>query len=374
MALNCALGANRSACLSTLRTGQPMLADVALDMFDEPLNLRYYRIADGAELLDPERMCRLLPAVLNDALAEAALSIDQRHKLPVFIGSSCFSIGVAESRYAAELVHDRANALAIRQPSYDAIAALVRKIVGTHAPAFTFNTACTSAANALLAAQRCIAIGQYPAALVVGVELANLTTLSGFSALQLLAENLKPFDAARTGTVLGEGISAVVLSAERGATLRPRITAGANQCDTHGVTGANPDGSSIAAVIMRALRSAGVDSSAIRALKAHATGTPSNDAAEAHGMHRVFPNMPPVCTLKPWIGHTMGASGPNELVLFASALEQGFLPAGAGFETVDAALNISPLRTEQPAERGHYLLNQFGFGGNNTVLLLEQPC
>lgn len=374
MALNCALGDSRSACVSALRAGEIALTDVALDMFEEPLALRYFRIADGADLLDPERMQRLLPPVLEEALAHAGIEASQRRNLPLFIGSSCFSIRIEEQRYAQELAQDPTHALAMSQAGFDGVAALVRNVTGSHGPAFTCNTACTSAANALLAAQRAIAIGRYPAALVVGVELASLTTLSGFSALQLLADDLKPFDAARAGTVLGEGISAVVLRAKPGARSLPRITAGASQCDTHGVTGANPDGSSVAAIMERVLQATGIRASAIRTLKAHATGTPSNDAAEARGMHRVFAKLPPVCALKGWLGHTLGASGLNELVLFASALEQGFVPAGAGFESVDDDLNVSPLQSERPAQCGHYLLNQFGFGGNNTVLMLEQPC
>lgn len=372
MALNCALGEDRDACVSALRAGRMNVGEVVLDAFDEPLKSRYYRIADGAELLDTERMKRLLPPVLEAALAQADLSMRQRHDLPVFIGSSCFSIAAEEHRYACELARDPRRAVPMRRTGFDVIAALVRDTVGTRAATFTWNTACTSAANALLAAQRSLAIGRYPAALVVGVELANLTTLSGFSALQLMADAVRPFDADRSGIVLGEGISAVVLSVEPDSTA-PRITAGASNCDTHGVTGANPDGGSIAAVLSRGLRMAGMEAGQIRALKAHGTGTVTNDAAEARGMRRVFSSMPPVCTLKPWLGHTMGACGLNELILFASALEAGFIPVATGFEAVDEALQVTPLTSELSAAPGYYLLNQFGFGGNNTVLILEQP-
>jgi len=372
MALNCALGLDRSTCLAALHSGRMNSDKRVLDMFDEPLELSYYRIADGADLLDPERMKRLLPPVVEAALAPAGLTVKQRRELPVFIGSSCFSIASEESHYARELAHDPGHAMPMRLTGFDVIATLVRETAGSNAAAFTWNTACTSAANALLAAQRSLALGRYRQALVVGLELANLTTLSGFSALQLMADTVRPFDARRTGIVLGEGISAVLLDVEPGPT-SPRLVAGASNCDTHGVTGANPDGSSIAAVLARGLRMAGVEAAQIRALKAHGTGTVTNDEAEARGMHGVFSPMPPVCALKPWLGHTMGACGLNELVLFASALEDGFIPAAAGFETVDEALNVVPLTEETTAGPGYYLLNQFGFGGNNTVLIMEQP-
>ncbi|EQD64284.1 beta-ketoacyl-acyl-carrier-protein synthase II [mine drainage metagenome] len=96
--------------------------------------------------------------------------------------------------------------------------------------------------------------------------------------------------------------------------------------------------------------------------------------AEACGLRQVFENLPPVTVLKPYLGHTLGACCVNELVLFASALLHRFIPATPGFKTTDPELNIHPLTVEMPAQTGHYLLNHFGFAGNNTVLILEKTA
>ncbi len=373
MALNCALGADRNACVTALRAGRKNITGVHLDTFSDPLELSYYRMADAAALFDPERMERLLPPVVAAAVSQAGLNAQQCQELPVFAGSSCLSIAGEEARYARALAGDVGHALPIRQSRFDTIVSIVQETAGSRAATYTWNTACTSAANALLAAQRSLASGHYRQALVIGIELANLTTLGGFSALQILADVVRPFDARRAGMVLGEGIGVVVLSVEPGPAGTPRLLGGASNCDSYGVTGVNPDGRSIAAVLARGLQMAGVGAEQIRALKAHGTGTVANDAAEAHGMHRVFTPLPPVCALKPWLGHTMGACAVNELILFASALEHGFIPATTGFEKTDDALHVTPLIVAAPAEPGCYLLSQFGFGGNNTVLILEQP-
>jgi 3-oxoacyl-[acyl-carrier-protein] synthase-1 len=82
--------------------------------------------------------------------------------------------------------------------------------------------------------------------------------------------------------------------------------------------------------------------------------------------------VPPVCALKPYIGHTLGACGVTELALMGSALSAGFFPATTGFEAADPALMISPRGAAGPAPDGFYLLNYFGFGGHNTALLLEK--
>lgn len=374
MALRCALGNGRMACVDALDGGHIASSPVRLDSFDEALAMRYYRIDDGAALFDPDRLDAMLPALAQAAVDEAGLSAAQCRSLPLFIGSSCFEIAAEEQRYAAALAHTPDAAVAMQQMGFDGIADRLRRQLGSKGPAFTWNTACSSVANALLAAQRALALGRWPLALVVGVELANLTTLGGFSSLQLIAEQVQPFDAARRGIVLGEGLSAMVLSAEPATMALPAIAAGATACDTHNLTGSDPAGHAIGALITQTLERAGIEPRDIAAIKAHATGTPSNDAAEAAGLHRAFDSMPPVCALKPWIGHTLGACGLNELVLLASALERGFVPATPGFENVDPALDLTPHTAPLPSRAGHYLLNQFGFGGNNTTLLLEWPC
>jgi 3-oxoacyl-[acyl-carrier-protein] synthase-1 len=86
----------------------------------------------------------------------------------------------------------------------------------------------------------------------------------------------------------------------------------------------------------------------------------------------VFKLLPPLTVLKPHIGHTLGACGVNELVLYSGALSRGQLPATPGFEVADPDLKLQPLTRAAPAPPGVYLLNHFGFGGNNTVLALEK--
>src|SRR5579863_9613867 len=100
------------------------------------------------------------------------------------------------------------------QCGYDYLPGLVQRVAGSRGETYAYNTACTASANALLAALRALKLGWHRHALVVGAELANRTTLAGFSGLQLLSRELRPFDARRDGIVLGEGLSAVLLSWE----------------------------------------------------------------------------------------------------------------------------------------------------------------
>ncbi|EQD81029.1 Beta-ketoacyl synthase, partial [mine drainage metagenome] len=155
-------------------------------------------------------------------------------------------------------------------------------------------------------------------------ELINRTSLAGFSGLQILAQTIQPFDQLRQGIVLGEGVGAIVLSAETDSVNHVRVLGGANNCDTWSMTTANTNGHSAAAVMIQALKQARIRPRQICCIKAHGTATRTGDMAEACGLRQVFENLPPVTVLKPYLGHTLGACCVNELVLFASALLHRF--------------------------------------------------
>src|SRR5690242_7107372 len=253
---------------------------------------------------------------------------------------------------------------------YGDLAELARRAVGSEGPVFIYNTACTASANALLGAARALSLGRHRHALVVGAELANRTTLAGFSGMQLLAEQLRPFAAERSGMVLGEGVGAVLLSAQPGDG-EYLLHGGANNSDTFSVTAANPDGASVAAALQQALDATGTRE--VRGIRVHGTASGAGDTAEALGLCKVFGEMPPLSALKPYLGHTLGACGVNELVLYQGALQRGWLPASADAGTPDPGLGVQALTRKTEARSGRYLLNHFGFGGNNTVLVLERP-
>ena len=374
LGLSCALGRGMQASLGALRAGRRNTRPLSLDGYSEPVCMPYYAMADAqGDLFDPERFLTLIPEAAAEALAQAGLKPAELGRCGIFVGSTAFGVSRAEGEYLQVLAQDPSAAFALPRVGFEEIALRLREALGLGGPDFVFNTACTASANALLAAQRLISLGRLDTALVLGLELANRTTLTGFSGLQLVAPELKPFDAGRAGIVLGEGLGAAVLSSRPGP-LGLRLGGGASNSDTFSVTTANPDGSSIAALQRSVLRLTGVAPDQVRAIKAHGTASPMNDAGEAAGLRAAFQPLPPILALKPFLGHTLGACGIIELALLGGALSQGWLPATAGFEREDPALGLTPLLAEAEARPGAYLLNYFGFGGNNTALLLEKAA
>jgi 3-oxoacyl-[acyl-carrier-protein] synthase-1 len=89
-------------------------------------------------------------------------------------------------------------------------------------------------------------------------------------------------------------------------------------------------------------------------------------------MKYAFNRVPPFFSLKPYIGHTLGGCGSAELILMMESIDAGFIPSSANFSKMDETLGLAPLRHSFEVKYGKFLLNYFGFGGNNTSFVIEK--
>ena len=124
----------------------------------------------------------------------------------------------------------------------------------------------------------------------------------------------------------------------------------------------------------QALSEAGLNPSDIDYVNAHGTGTPNNDASESAALRRVFGgNVPPVSSTKSYTGHTTSASGSIEAVFCLMAMRNGFLPCQTEFQTADEQCIIPVSGSECPrGELRHVMSNAFGFGGNDSSIILSR--
>lgn len=330
----------------------------------------------------------ILEAAVSEALAAAGVEATALREAALVIGTGGY-LFAAEAEYRRILAETGATSEPpLRAPGF--VAQRVADDLGIGGPVLTLSTACSSSANALLVAADLIRRGEVARALVLGVEGLSQIALSGFHSLMLLdPAGCRPFDAARRGMQLGEAVAAVLLEAEAsehaagdallgGRSRRPAsrdtgasLLGGANLCDIHHVTSAAPDGSAMRAVMEMALADAGLTPGDITVIKAHGTGSPDNDSAEAAAMRGLFgERLPPFTGLKRYLGHTLGACGAVELAAFLGCLRAGFIPPTAGCETPDPELRVVPLAIQQPAPTGAVMLNFFGFGGNYASLIV----
>jgi 3-oxoacyl-[acyl-carrier-protein] synthase II len=188
----------------------------------------------------------------------------------------------------------------------------------------------------------------------------------------------RPFDIRRRGTVLGEGAGVVVLesaahAAARGARPIAVVTGFGLACEAFSMIAPDPNGRGVASAAHAALRCTPEDE--LGWIKAHGTGTPANDAAEARGLAGVlgerFASMP-LTSLKSRLGHSLGASGAVETVAVLLAMAHGFVPGTLGTECVDPSLPACRVVTATERNEGrNVLLLWESFGGRCAALALR---
>ena len=250
---------------------------------------------------------------------------------------------------------------------------------GCFSTVITPSTACSSAANAFMLGARLIRAGKADVVVAGGAECLTLFHLNGFRSLMIVdAEPCRPFDESRAGLNLGEGAAYVVLESEehalaRGARPQAWLDGWGNACDAYHQTASSPEGEGAYLAMQQALKVAGLEPADIGYVNAHGTGTPNNDASESRALQRLFgAQLPPVSSTKGFTGHTTSASGSIEAVFCILALQEGFLPGNPGFTTPFEG-GIVPQREAAPAPGlQHVLCNAFGFGGNDSSLLISK--
>ncbi|MCX5859429.1 MAG: beta-ketoacyl synthase N-terminal-like domain-containing protein [Proteobacteria bacterium] len=244
-------------------------------------------------------------------------------------------------------------------------------------PAFTISTACSSGAAALIFGLALIRSGIALRVLAGGADGLCRFTYFGFNSLQLLdPQGARPLDKNRAGMSLGEGAAMLLLV---GAGPAPenaiaRLAGGGLSCDAYHATAPRPDGAGAFTAMREAIIDAGLAIEDIDYINLHGTGTIDNDAAETTAIKKLFgKTIPELSSLKGMTGHSLGAAGAIDAAVCALGLEQGIVPANAGFREADPRIGISP--RPQPHFRPlHRLLsNSFGFGGNNAALVITAP-
>jgi 3-oxoacyl-(acyl-carrier-protein) synthase len=239
----------------------------------------------------------------------------------------------------------------------------------------TINTACSSSANAIQYGGRLIRSGMARRAIVGGVDSLAKYTINGFNALQILAPAAcQPFDEHRQGLNLGEGAAFLVLEREddlAGKRVYAELTGFCNVNDAYHASSLSPHGEGPFLAMQGALRSAGLDASAIGYINAHGTGTENNDASESQAMIRIFGTPPAFASTKSSTGHTLGASGAIEAAYSILNLFYQEAYPSLNFSSPIPETGLRPLTVYQQIGVEHVLSNSFGFGGNCTSLIFS---
>ena len=235
-----------------------------------------------------------------------------------------------------------------------------------------FSNACISGVAAIIIANRMLRGRHYENVVVTGGDLVTHFTLSGFQALKALShEPCRPFDAARTGINLGEGVGTMVLSTTKTSANNIAVLDGSISNDANHISGPSRTGEGLQLAIKNALGS-DISISEIDYISAHGTATLFNDEMEAIAFNALGLEEVPLNSFKGYWGHTLGAAGVLESIIAYKSLINNQLLSSAGFSTMGVTMPVNVLETTKKVNLQTALKTSSGFGGCNAALIFQK--
>ncbi|MBA3016783.1 MAG: beta-ketoacyl-[acyl-carrier-protein] synthase family protein [Proteobacteria bacterium] len=264
-------------------------------------------------------------------------------------------------------------------------ASVIARLVGIHGENHTLTTACSASIQAIGEAFRKIKHGYIDLAFAGGGDsrlsksaiLAYKKAKALFNGMDDPDKASRPFDKSRAGFVPGEGGAFFLLeelehAKSRGAKIYCEICGYGASIDGYSMTAPEPEGKWAERSVNAALQEAGLTSSDIDVVSSHGTGTLLNDSMEADLIDRVYGKRAPfIIALKSWIGHIAAACGAVELAICLACMQNSYLPKIRNLdEPCHDRLNFVREEREYPIQS--ILLENFGFGGQNSALIVRK--
>ena len=185
----------------------------------------------------------------------------------------------------------------------------------------------------------------------------------------------RPFDADRDGVVVSEGAALTVLESEdsrsaRGVPSLGTLVGWAQSCDGGSV--AHSGVRSMADNMRSALSVAGIDSSDVGYVNAHATATRLGDLYEAKATYEVFGTIP-ISSIKGHLGHSFAPCGTIEAIATLEMLKRGVFYPSLNLQKPDSELPpLDFLQEHRKIETDYAMSNNFAMGGMNVSLILKK--
>jgi 3-oxoacyl-[acyl-carrier-protein] synthase II len=336
-----------------------------------------------------DRYTQFAVVAAHEALRHAGLTAGEwpdSSRIAVVIGSGAGGTATLEAQHAVLLAEGPAEVSPLTLPMglLNMAAGQVAIELKANGPCLAPCTACASGASAIGIGRDMLRSGAADIVIAGGAE-APVTPLyvSAFSRMRALSRRCddprtasRPFDATRDGFVLGEGAGVVVLESEEHAKARgvrpvARVVGFGASADAHHVTSPHPQGRGAKLAVRAALADAGLTGRDVGYVNAHGTSTPLNDAVEAAVVRELLGGDTPVSSTKGVTGHPLGAAGAIEAAFAALTVHHGVIPPTANLTDPDPAMDIDLVhKAARHARVTVALSNSFGFGGQNTALLI----
>ena len=338
------------------------------------------------------RFTQFAVACAKEALADAAFDAQQADldRCGVIISSGIGGLSITEAEHdkGKEKGWDRVSPFYIPMGICNIAAGQIAISSGFQGMCSCPVTACAGGTYAVGDAFHYIRDGYAEVMLCGGTE-ASVTPLAigGFTSMKALtqaedpARASIPFDAERSGFVLGEGAGILLLeelehAQARNAKIYAEVVGYGATCDAYHMTAPRPDGSGGAKAMTIALADGGAAPEDVDYINAHGTSTHLNDAGETAAVKTVFGQHAyelAISSTKSMTGHMLGAAGAVEAIFTALSLWDGYIPATIHYQVPDEECDLDVVPNEgRKADLRYALSNSLGFGGHNGTILFKK--
>jgi 3-oxoacyl-[acyl-carrier-protein] synthase II len=313
------------------------------------------------------------------ALREAKESAKDASPELLIVGTTSGGMSFGETYYRRLLTmqsrKDLARLVGNYMPQKPVLDALQTN--GLRIPTQIVANACSSGSNAVGHGFELVRSGMRGCVACGGYDPICELVFVGFDSLQAATpEKIRPFDKGRSGMVLGEGASFLILESEesasrRGVTAVAEVVGYGVATDTFHLTQPHPSGIGPKLAMERALRSGGIDPAEIDYVNGHGTATVFNDATEGSAISELLGDVD-VSSTKSMMGHALGAAGAIEAAFCVLALREQFLPPNINFVEADSSWKFKVVaNASRRAPLRFALSNSVGFGGANATLIFK---
>jgi 3-oxoacyl-[acyl-carrier-protein] synthase II len=357
------------------------LASCLVSEFDPSAQADFGLPADELALLDRGTWFAL--DAFGEALAQSGLA-DAGYapeRIGVVLGTSHAGIQHIERSF----LHLRGSgngpvpAHWLHAASPDQSASVIAARLGARGPKATISSACASSNTAVGVGLDWLVRGEVDCVVVIGTDTVSPSILGGFNALRAVSPSPAAPFSGPAGITLGEGAGALILEREGAARARSAqplawVRGYGLSGDAYHETATDTEGRGVEAAMRAALADAGINGSAIDYVSAHGTGTDANDIPEAIATARVVGESTPLSSPKSFLGHTLGASGVVEMIVTLLFADEGLIPPTRHF--TEPRKGCPPLNYVPNTPQAHavttFLCNNYGFGGNNSSLVISR--
>ncbi len=347
---------------------------------------------DKREAKKMARFTQFAVVAAQEAVMDSALDMTQEEasSVGVILSSGIGGLPVIEAEHArgSEKGFDKVSPFFVPMSIVNMAAAQVAIRHGMQGMCNCPVTACAGGTNAIGDAFHRIRDGYETVMLAGGTESCiSPLGIGGFTSMHALSQASDvtrasiPFDAERSGFVMGEGCGVLVLESlehaqARGAKIYAEMIGYGANCDAHHITAPAPNGEGGAAAMRLALADGGVAAECVDYINAHGTSTSMNDVCESEAIKAVFGDDArsiSISSTKSMTGHLLGGAGGVEAVFTALAVQNDFVPATIHYSVPDPACDLDYTPNVGKTRVLRYALsNSLGFGGHNACILFKK--